>query len=121
MMQQPNSIILECVNAVNSVSSENVTYESLEGHIHAMSMYVVMESRSEEEKAAIKIKLEGKTSPEDIAEVMLEYTTPEHYAEIYQKVTLKVITFYIENLLPTLEGKDTTPLTSLLTTIKNSS
>ena len=56
--------------------------DALNEHIHALSVYVAIESRTEEEKEAIKRKSQENPSREMIEQILLEYICRSIYGNL---------------------------------------
>jgi hypothetical protein len=102
MIEQIDKILEELIGIFQKAQHDFISTDSLKEYIHTMAMYVIIESKAPDIQKEIETKLEGTTSPEEIGHFMLEYTTPEHYAHVYQKTALKFIDTYVSAMLPSL-------------------
>lgn len=97
-----DTLLQELTDIVGEYKKDIVTKDALNEHIHALSVYVAIESRTEEEKEAIKRKSQENPSREMIEQILLEYISADQYMEIYRKTALSVIRYYVTNMIPTL-------------------
>ncbi len=97
-----DKVLEELVDILEGHKKGIVTKKSLSDHIHALSLYVAVESCSQEERDAIKAKTQSQQSQDMIEKILLEYISVEHYAEIYRKTALSVIEYYVTNMIPTV-------------------
>jgi len=97
-----DTLLQELTDIVGEYKKDLVSKEALNDHIHALSVYVAIESRTEEEKEAIKRKSQENPSREMIEQILLEYISADQYMEIYRKTALSVIQYYVTNMIPTM-------------------
>ncbi|MBP9798247.1 hypothetical protein KBC70_03820 [Candidatus Woesebacteria bacterium] len=95
-------LLQELIDILDTHKKGLVTKESLEDHIHALSIYVAIESRTDEEKSEIKSKSQSNQASEVIEKLLLEYISADQYTEIYKKTALHIIDYYVTNMIPTV-------------------
>lgn len=113
-----DTLIQELVNILDKHQHGLITKEALEEHIHALAIYVAIESRTDEEKNEIKSKSQSNQASDVIEKLLLEYISADQYTEIYNKTALHIIDYYVTNMIPTVPEDIQKQLNDFLKKIK---
>lgn len=92
----------ELITILNKAAPNIITFEAFDQNFHTISVYLVTSSKSDEDKRAISEKIKDKNTPDEIADVILEYVDTDHYNEIYRKTALSILESYITSMMPSL-------------------